>query len=105
MGVMYCDCNHYTITMIMGCPIVLTLHLLLTLLIYWRESGQFSNLQHSVADLQYTSQLTYSTRPISQYGAREYTEVERVQHKDLIDDRVEKLMVFSYGQPKGKNTD
>ena len=28
-----------------------------------------------------------------------------MQHKDLIDDRVEKLTIFSYGQPKGKNTD
>ena len=33
MGVMYCDCNYYAITMIMGCPIVLILRSLLTLLI------------------------------------------------------------------------
>ena len=28
-----------------------------------------------------------------------------MQHKDFVDDRVEKLTIFSYGQPKNKNTD
>ena len=28
-----------------------------------------------------------------------------MQRKDFVDDRVEKLMIFSFGQPKGKNTD
>ena len=30
---------------------------------------------------------------------------EHVWRKDFVDDRVEKLMIFSYGQPKDKNTD
>ena len=28
-----------------------------------------------------------------------------MQRKDFVDDQVEKLTIFSYGQPKGKNTD
>ena len=28
-----------------------------------------------------------------------------LQHKDFVDDQVEKFMTFSYGQAKGKNTD
>ena len=39
-------------------------------------------------------------RSVLWYGAREYAEIERVQHEDLINDRVEKLMIFSYGQPR-----
>ena len=44
-------------------------------------------------------------RPVSRYSAREYAEVERLQCKDFLDDQVEKLMVFTYGQPKSKYTD
>ena len=40
-----------------------------------------------------------------QYSAPEYAEVKHVQRKDFVDDRVEQLTIFSYGQPKGKNTD
>ena len=28
-----------------------------------------------------------------------------MQHKHFVDDQVEKLTIFSYGQPKGKSTD
>ena len=28
-----------------------------------------------------------------------------MQRKDFVDDRVEKLTIFSYGQPKDKNAD
>ena len=44
-------------------------------------------------------------QPVSWYSAREYAEIERVQRKDFVDDRIEKLIIFSCGQPKGKNTD
>ena len=43
-------------------------------------------------------------RPVSQYSARKYAEIECVQREDFVHDRVEKLKIFSYGQPKGKNT-
>ena len=43
-------------------------------------------------------------RPVSLHSAQEYAEIERVQCKDYVDDRVEKLTIFSYGQLKGKNT-
>ena len=43
--------------------------------------------------------------PASRYSALEYAEVKSVQGKDFVDDRVEKPTIFSYGQPKGKNTD
>ena len=42
---------------------------------------------------------------VSWYSAQEYAEDERVQRKDFVDDRVEMLAIFSYGQPKGMNTD
>ena len=44
-------------------------------------------------------------RRVSRYSAREYVEVERVQRKDFVEDRVVKFTIFSYGQPKGKSTD
>ena len=43
--------------------------------------------------------------PILRQSAWEYVEMECMQCKDFVDDRVEKLTMFSYGQPKGKNTD
>ena len=41
--------------------------------------------------------------PVSCYSAREYVEVKCVQRKDF-NDQVEKLTIFSYGHPTGKNT-
>ena len=40
--------------------------------------------------------------PVSRYSPRKYTEIERVQHKDFRDGRVEKPSIFRYGQPKSK---
>ena len=43
--------------------------------------------------------------PILWYSARECAEIECLQRKDFVDDRVEKLTILSYGQPKDENTD
>ena len=42
--------------------------------------------------------------PMLRHNAWEYAEIKHAAQVFFVDDRIEKLMIFSYGQPKGKYT-
>ena len=75
----------------------------------WLNASQLKALCHDKELISSKIKLKWVqevwVRPVSRYSAWEYAEIERVQRKDFVHDRVEKLKTFSYGQPKGKNTD